>query len=84
MSDSFDNAGVMGRAWFKLLVGAWFALLLGGGLWLMPPNVHTLIARSTGLAGLHPMFAPPASRCRARAITAPAGPATSAAPASRS
>ena len=69
MSDSFDNAGVMGRAWFKLLVGAWFALLLGGGLWLMPPNVHTLIARSTGLAGLHPMFAPPVSPAGVAALS---------------
>ena len=61
MSDSFDNTGLMGRAWFKPAIGAWFALLLGGGLWLMPPHVHALIARSTGLARLDPMFAPPVS-----------------------
>ncbi|QZD90954.1 hypothetical protein K3148_06105 [Qipengyuania aurantiaca] len=61
MSDSFDNTGLMGRAWFKPAIGAWFALLLGGGLWLMPPHVHALISQSTGLARLDPMFAPPVS-----------------------
>ncbi|MXO48993.1 hypothetical protein GRI69_12060 [Erythrobacter vulgaris] len=61
MSDHHGNTGLLGRAWFKPLVGAWFALLLGGGMWLMPPHVHALIARSIGLAQLHPMFAPPVS-----------------------
>lgn len=61
MSDHHGNTGLLGRAWFKPLVGAWFALLLGGGMWLMPPHVHALIARSTGLAQLHPIFAPPVS-----------------------
>lgn len=61
MSDRHGNTGLLGRAWFKPLVGAWFALLLGGGMWLMPPHVHALIARSTGLAQLHPIFAPPVS-----------------------
>ena len=62
MSDSFDNSGLMGRAWFKPAIGAWFALLLGGGLWLMPPHVHALIAQSTGLGRVDAMFAPPVSQ----------------------
>ncbi len=61
MSDHQGNTGLLGRAWFKPLVGAWFALLLGGGMWLMPPHVHALIARGTGLSQLHPIFAPPVS-----------------------
>ena len=61
MGDGFENTGLMRRAWFKPTVGAWFALLLGGGLWLMPPHVHALIADATQLSALHPMFVPPVS-----------------------
>lgn len=61
MSDSFDNPGLMGRAWFKPMVGAWFALLLGGGMWLMPPVIHSAFATGTGLASLGPVFAAPVS-----------------------
>ena len=61
MGDSFEKAGLMRRAWFKPVVGAWFALLLGGGLWLMPPHVHALIADATRLSALHPMFTPTVS-----------------------
>ncbi len=59
MSDGIEKSGLMRRAWFKPMVGAWFALLLGGALWLMPPHIHALLARSTQLDALHPMFAPP-------------------------
>lgn len=59
MSDGFENTGLMRRAWFKPMVGAWFALLLGGALWLMPPHIHALVAQSTQLSALHPMFAAP-------------------------
>lgn len=61
MGDGFENTGLMRRAWFKPMVGAWFALLLGGGLWLMPPHVHGVIAGATQLTALHPMFALPVS-----------------------
>ena len=61
MSDSFDNPGLMGRTWFKPMVGAWFALLLGGGMWLMPPVIHSAIASGTGLASLSSVFAAPVS-----------------------
>ena len=61
MGDGFEKPALMRRAWFKPIVGAWFALLLGGGLWLMPPHVHALIADAMQLSALHPMFAPPVS-----------------------
>ena len=61
MGDGFEKPGLMRRAWFKPIVGAWFALLLGGGLWLMPPHIHALIADATKLSAIHPMFAPPVS-----------------------
>ena len=61
MGDGFEKPGLMRRAWFKPIVGAWFALLLGGGLWLMPPHIHALIADATQLSAIHPMFAPPVS-----------------------
>lgn len=61
MDVSHESTGIVDRKWFKPIVAAWFALLLGGGLWLMPPSVHAMITRGTGLDGLHSMFAPPVS-----------------------
>lgn len=50
MSDDWTDAGLATRSWFKPAVGLWFAVLLGGGLFLMPANVHAAIFRATGMA----------------------------------
>ena len=50
MSDDWTDAGLATRSWFKPAVGLWFAVLLGGGLFLMPANVHAAIFRATGIA----------------------------------
>lgn len=59
MSDRFDNSGITTRGWFRPAVAAWFALLLGGGLWLMPPDIHASIARTLALPRMAAMFEPP-------------------------
>lgn len=51
MSDDWTDSGLTTRSWFKPAVALWFAALLGGGLYLMPANVHAAIFRATGLGG---------------------------------
>lgn len=51
MSDDWTDSGLTTRSWFKPAVALWFAALLGGGLFLMPTNVHAAIFRTTGLGG---------------------------------
>lgn len=51
MSDDWTDSGLTTRSWFKPAVALWFAALLGGGLFLMPANVHAAIFRATGLGG---------------------------------
>ncbi|TMM48349.1 hypothetical protein [Qipengyuania marisflavi] len=55
---------------FKYLVALWFALLLGGGLFVMPAEVHNAISTRLGLGSVLPAAAPPLGLTGRAAISA--------------